>query len=187
MGLSVDTGGFGDAIANLTTMPAEMRSEARRILNEAGETGAQVAERNFNQKTSPYGLHDGADIIERDFATKELKVKVHTGGEVTIRHGWNYLLSVEFGADPHFPPVERRTGRTEPLDRWVRRMGPTPETQRQQEMNENELVEEVAFLVARKISNVGLKERPFMRPGFRQGAAKLKKEMSQFDVDQLTL
>lgn len=187
MGISLDIDGLADTMVNVATMPAEIKDEAQQMLNEAAETGAQVAERNFEQKTSPYGLHSGADIIERDFATRDLKVKVDTGGAVTIRDGFNYLLSVEFGADPHFPPVERLTGRTEPLDRWVRRMGPTPSSKRQEEMSTDELVEDVAFLVARKISNVGQKERPFMRPGFRQGAAKLKKEMRSFDKSRLKL
>lgn len=185
--IDVDLDGFGDTMANVATMAAEIRDEAQQNLNEGAEAGARVAERNFEQKTTDYGLHDGAGIIERDFATRSMEATVDTSGEVTIRHGWNYLLSVEFGARPHFPPVERLTGRTEPLDNWVRRMGPTPQSERQQEMDPDELVEDVAFQVARKISNVGLKERPFMRPGYKQGAAKVRKEMRTFDTSGLKL
>jgi len=187
MSLSVDIDGFGETLTNLATLPAEIESEARENLNKATEVGARVAKRNLDQKTSPYGTHSSEEIIETKHAVRDLEAKVDTGGAVTIKDGFNYLLSIEFGARPHFPPVERLTGKEESLDRWVKRMNPTPRTERQLEMDQDELAEDVAFLIARSISNRGLKERAFMRSGKNMAAAKLKKEMETFDTSRLAL
>jgi sulfur relay (sulfurtransferase) DsrF/TusC family protein len=187
MSLSVDIDGLGDTLTNLAGLPAEIESEAQKNLNEAAEVGARVAKRNLDQKTSPYGTHDSEEIIETKYAVRGMEAKVDTSGAVTIKDGFNYLLSIEFGARPHFPPVERLTGKEEALDRWVKRMNPTPRTKRQAEMDQSELNEDVAFLIARSISNRGLKERAFMRSGKNMAAAKLKKEMESFDTSKLAL
>jgi ribosomal protein L18 len=191
MSLSLDIDGLGETLTNLATLPQEIEEEARGNLNEATKTGAKVAARNLDQKTSPYGTHSASEIIEAKVAVQGLKTKVDTSGAVTVKTGsgyaHNYLLSIEFGADPHFPPVKRLTGKEESLDRWVKRMNPTPRTPEQAKLSKDELNEEVAFLIARDISKRGLKERAFMRSGRNQAAAKLKKEMRTFDTSRLAL
>jgi len=189
MSLSVDIDGLGETLTNLATMPAEIESEARENLNKAARLGGRVAARNLDRKTSPYGIHAASDIIEVKVATRGLKVKVDTSGAVTINKGHNYMLTLEFGASDFDgkPPVKRLTGKEEPLDRWVKRMSPTPRTEEQRELSQEELNEEVAYLISRDIEQFGLKEKPFMRPAFGQAAAKLEKEMKTFDTSRLAL
>jgi len=189
MSLSVSIDGLEETLTNLATMPTKIKSEARKNLNKAATTGARVAKRKFDRKTSPYGTHGGEQIIDTKPATRSMEATVNAGRGKTIKDGFNYLLSVEFGASGFDgkPPVKRFTGKEESLDRWVKRMSPTPRTKEQLKLTQEELNEEVAFLISSHIKEFGLEEKPFMRPGFGQATAKLKKEMKEFETKSFTL
>lgn len=59
----------------------------------------------------------------------------------------HYAPYVEFGTRPHFPPLE-------PIREWCRSRG---------------IPESAAFPIARKISEVGTPERPFLYPAYKVG------------------
>jgi len=187
MGLGLDVDGASQLIENLSSVPDVLEDEATSALKEAAEFGMDSAKTRLRQKTSPYGLGTLADTIKLRTLKRADKtvIFVKAGDPRTTKQGFGYEFAVEFGARPHFPPVKRLTGQTEDLDRWVRRMSPTPRTDEQQDMSQTELNEEVAYLIARKISQVGLQEQPFMRPGFNAARGKARKEVRKFDLSRL--
>lgn len=187
MRLGLDVDGAAELIENLHSVPDVLEEEGVDALKEAAEFGMDSAKTRLRQKTSPYGAGTLADTIKLRVLRRAERtvIFVKAGSPRTTKQGFGYEFAVEFGARPHFPPVKRLTGQTEDLDRWVRRMNPTPRTDDQQEMSQDELNEEVAYLIARKISRVGLSEQPFMRPGFNAARGKARKEVRKMDLSRL--
>jgi HK97 gp10 family phage protein len=63
---------------------------------------------------------------------------------------------VEFGTRPHFPPLA-------PITAWARRHG----------------IEKAAFAIARKISRVGTRAQPFMRPALEKVMPRIRQMIDQ--------
>lgn len=67
-----------------------------------------------------------------------------------------YAAAVEFGSRPHFPPVEA-------LKDWAaEKLGD----------------EDLAFVIARKISMVGTKPKPFLGPAIYKNQARFRKQLA---------
>jgi len=175
----VDITGLQDAFDNLEELPSKVQRRIVDKINEAAIEARNVAIKRLTQRLS--GNQEGllrASIGIRQQATLSTPVAIiAAGGEETTEGGFDYALPVEFGTRPHFPPVKAVTGTMESLDLWVKRMNPTPRNEEQDNMSQSDLNESVAFNIAKKISRVGTREKPFMRPAFNIGAAMLKKEM----------
>jgi hypothetical protein len=180
MGVSttVDIEGIDVAVDNLDELPKEIRKRIADKINEAALKARTVAVKRLTQRQSGFSTGNlrGTIAVRQNATPSNLEAIVAAGGEETTEDGFDYSLAVEFGSRPHFPPVKALTGRTESLDVWVRRMSPSP-PEGMEDASESEVNEAVAFLIARSISNTGIKEMPFMRPGFNAGIGTLKKEM----------
>ena len=185
--LSVDVDGMDDTLSAMESLPLRLREALADRLNRSAEAGQKWAKRRLDNHTSPFGVGvlRRTIRIEDEATVRHLEVRVQAGGLNTARGGFDYALSVEFGARPHFPPVEKLTGRMQALDFWVRRMNPVPRTPAQQQMSPTELRRDVAFRVAEHISEEGLDERPFMRPGSRVAKRTARREMQTVDKDLL--
>jgi len=178
MGVSVDISSEGgDEIREaLRSFPDEAKGQAAKLINEVADKAEKIATRNLTNKGA-IGISGAlrASVAVRKYASADdLSAVIGSGGSETEEDGFDYSLAVEFGTRPHFPPVEAVTGKTEPLDRWVEVKAPaTPdEGQTQEEANRQK-----AFLIARKISRVGQKERPYMRPARNQARALLRRTL----------
>lgn len=169
--------GFAEVDQALANIPGEIKEALADVLNETGEAGRDAAKRALRQKTSSAARGHLVKTVRvsKPATVEDLEVVVSAGRDASVFYP--YEFAVEFGARPHFPRVERVTGKTERLDRWVRRMNPSPRTQEQRQMDPEELREEVAYLIARKFSQVGIDEQPFMRPGFRVAKVELRKQL----------
>jgi hypothetical protein len=178
MGVSVDisTEGADEIRQALESFSGKAKDQAAKVLNEVADKADKIATRNLTAKGA-IGISGAlrASVAVRKYAsTDDLSIVVGAGDAETEQDGFDYSLAVEFGTRPHFPPVEAVTGKTEPLDRWVEVKAPaSPEEGQDQE----EADRQKAFLIARKISRVGQKERPYMRPARNQARALLRRTL----------
>jgi len=170
--LGAEIDGMSSTLDKLEDVVEEAEEALAGVLNRSAERGKDGAESALDRKTSPYGLGAARATIrvQKEAEARDLEAIVAAGGAATVRAGFDYTLSIEFGAKPHFPPVEKLTGKKEALDEWVQRMNPTGD------------VEDVAFSIAQDISRRGLDERPFMRPGFRVAKADIRKRVKTVKV-----
>lgn len=190
MRIGVDIDGFGGAIERLQSVPEAVQDEAKSGLEDAAETGRDNAERRVRQNTSAVSSGLLADSVRRFTreTAQQVRVTVAAGGRrLEARAGFDYSLTVEFGAEPHFPPVKRVTGRVEALDAKILKEGPQPRTERQREMSPDELAEDVAYRIAQTISEEGIDAQPFMRPAQSLARSEARKNMQAIDVDRLDL
>lgn len=182
---SVQIDGLEKVFGQLDELPDEVRGEIADAVAEATKLARKVAVKRLTQKQSGNqegNLRSTIQIRQRPTLKDPVGI-VSAGGAETNDGGFDYSLAVEFGTRPHFPPVEAVTGQTESLDIWVRRMNPSPSSEAEQGMSQEELNESVAFQIARRISRVGTKEKPFMRPAYNAGVGKLQKEIRNIDID----
>lgn len=190
MRIGVETDGFAEAVERLRSIPGAVKSEARGALEDAAESGRENAEQRVRQNTSAVSSGLLADSVRRFTreTAQEVQVVVKAGGRrLESRAGFDYALTVEFGAEPHFPPVKRLTGRVEALDAKVLKEGPEPRTERQREMGPEELAEDVAFKIAASISESGIDAQPYMRPGYALARQEARRNMQTIDPDRLDL
>jgi len=178
MGVRVDISSEGgeEIREALESFPDKAKGEAAKLLNEIADKTDKIATRNLTAKGA-IGISGAlrASVAVRKYASADdLSAVIGAGGSETEEDGFDYSIAIEFGTRPHFPPVEAVTGKTESLDRWVEVKAPaTPgEGQSQEEADR-----EKAFLIARKISRVGQKERPYMRPARNQARALLRRTL----------
>ena len=185
MPASIELDGLDETLDNLGQLPDEIREELADELNEAAFDGMNVAIKRLTQKQSGYqsGRLRGTIDVRKQAEKEDLEAIVAAGGKETGEDIFDYALAVEFGSKPHFPPVEAVTGQKEGLDIWVRRMDPSPRTEEQQDMEQEELNKQVAFLIAKQMSRIGTKEMPFMRPGFNIARASFKKRVRNLELD----
>lgn len=74
---------------------------------------------------------------------------------ISLEDYWKY---VEYGTRPHFPPIEA-------IKKWIKVKPILPRPLKNGKLpTENQL----AFLIARKISKVGTKPQPFLEPTIKQ-------------------
>lgn len=181
MPTTVQIDGLKELRQNLDKLPDETRRVIRNKLERAADTGRNVAIKRLTDKQSGFqsGNLRSTIAVRKRPGLNDLEAIVTAGGEETGGGGFDYSLAVEFGTKPHFPPVKALTGRQESLDTWVRRMNPSPDDGETQE----EAEERVAFQIAKKISERGTKEMPYMRPGFNLGSAKFKKDIRSLGGD----
>ena len=82
--------------------------------------------------------------------------------EVRVEYDAGYAKYIEFG---------RRAGKRpplQPLEDWVKKKGIESDPKK---------IKGVAFVVARKIGNVGIKKSPFLRPAFERERIKFKNNL----------
>jgi len=190
MRIGAETDGFAEAFERLRSVPGAVKSEAKDELEDAAESGRENAEQRVRQNTSAVSsglLPDSVRRFTRE-TTQEVQVVVKAGGSrLEARTGFDYALTIEFGAEPHFPPVKRLTGRIEALDAKVLRENPEPRSERQRQMSAEELAEDVAFKIAASIADEGIDAQPYMRPGYALARAEARKNMQTIDADRLDL
>jgi len=181
MPTSVTIDGLSELRQNLDKLPDETRKVIRDKLERAADVGRTVAIKRLTDKQSGFqsGNLRSTIAVRKHPKMSDLEAVVTAGGKETEDDGFDYSVAVEFGTKPHFPPVKAITGRQESLDTWVRRMDPSAEDGESQE----DANERVAFQIAKKISERGTKEMPYMRPGFKLGSAKFKKDIRSLGAD----
>jgi len=113
---------------DLSELDEEIKGEVKDyIINVANKL---VNEAKKNAPVASGHLRQDIDIIEREDNT------------ITVGTNLKYASFVEFGTDPHYPPIE-------PLKKWVRRkLG---------------VEEDVAYAVQQKIGQEGTEPQPYMR------------------------
>jgi HK97 gp10 family phage protein len=74
-----------------------------------------------------------------------------TKSEANVVVGQAYGAAVEYGSRPHWPPIE-------PMEKWGRIKLGQPG---------------LGFLIARKISRVGTKEKPYLRPALENNISNI--------------
>lgn len=84
--------------------------------------------------------------VDNGFLLKSGKI-ISTDKEIIITYDAPYAEYVEYGSYPHFPPVE-------PIKQWVRGKLSTGNDKKD---------ESIAWAIATKISQEGVKPRPFLR------------------------
>lgn len=154
--MGVDIDGLEATLSNAETLGDTLQRQVADEINKVGLRAVREAKKTMtvNQSVST-GLARTTVRLAKRAAPGDLEAIVAAGGPKTEGEGsFDYTLAIEFGTDPHFPPVEALTGKPEPLDEWVRREG----------LASGDEVNRVAFLIARKISQVGTRAAPFMRP-----------------------
>lgn len=121
---------------------AYLRREFPEYLSAANlETAYEIRDEAQRniRKHDAFDTGDLYDSIEVTISPKGLSIGVGSTSP--------YAPFVEFGTRPHFPPLE-------PIRRWCASRG-LPVT--------------AAFPIARKISEVGTPERPFLYPAYKVG------------------
>lgn len=110
------------------------------FLNDFGDYILSEAQRNLREEPETKAFDTGALTRSGERIVREKTVVIGFGGPESK----DYVLAVEFGSDPgHRPPIA-------PLIAWCRRVGiPKPE--------------KVAWAIAKKIEQTGLRSRPFLR------------------------
>jgi len=178
----VDVTGVADALESLEKVLPQARDAVGDIFKRAAVKGSNVAKKRLTQKQSGYSEGILRSSIRPFTEDGGLVAGVRAGGSKTNESGFDYALAVEFGTRPHFPPVKAVTGQIESLDIWVRRMNPSP-PEGMENASEAEANESVAFLIARKISRVGTKEMPYMRPAFNAAKGVVIKDLRSLEDD----
>lgn len=155
-----DLDGFDDIVKKLDQFPEELAERAVQILNEGAVQTVKLAKQNITQQGAvSTGAARASIRVEKEATIADPETIVTAGGRDTTEGGFDYVLAIEFGTRPHFPPVKALTGQVEPLDRWV---------QLNATIGSDEDYESVAFLIARRISEVGIRARPFLGPAARE-------------------
>lgn len=172
MGAKVE--GLDATLANVDEVPIQLRRHLAEVLNEQAFEAAREAKRTMtvNQSVSTGLARTTVDVAKRAHPL-DLTAIVSAGGEKTAREDFDYVLAIEFGTHPHFPPVEAVTGQVEALDRWVEREG----------LASGEDRKETALQVARKINQVGTRAAPFMRPTVKVMRPKVRSALSNVAKD----
>ena len=154
MGVEID--GVEATLSNTETLGDTLRRQMANEINKTALEAAREAKRTMSTNGSvSTGLARSTVRVSKTASPEDLEAVVTAGGPTTQEGSdFDYVIAIEFGTAPHFPPVEAITGETEALDEWVRREG----------IASGDEVERTAFLIARKISQVGTRAAPFMRP-----------------------
>lgn len=180
LSVDVDIDGVDDLLENFDELPEEFQREVAKGVNrtalQARTEAINTYDRNGTQNT---GVLRSSISVRKKASVRDPTAILGAGGAKTEEGGFDYAFAIEFGTEPHFPPVEAVTGQTEALDRWVEVSGKVS-------VGPDEDRETVALNIARKISQVGTNPQPFMRPTAKVMAPKLESELSDV-IDRLDL
>jgi hypothetical protein len=115
-------------------------------------------------KLCPHGFGNLASTISHKVVVEDVSVYLIVGASAL------YAAAVENGSRPHWPPWSAKNPEAAPLRAWAKRyLGD----------------EDLAYVVARKISKEGTKAQPFIGPAFEANIPLFKKAIDK--AEQRTL
>jgi len=125
--------------------------EKQNILKKVDEELNEIADFIFSKSQEnivEYGAIDEATLLKSGYVNRQFLEK-------EIGYSAPYAGHVDFGTDPHMPPVA-------PLIAWVKRKFSVPDKQ----------ATRIAWAIAKTIERDGSEPRPFFRDALQQGKIK---------------
>lgn len=151
--------GLDKVLERLDNLPNEVRKRAADIINQTALGIESEAKRNLTRRAQDLGVARSSIRVAKRATPKDLEAITSFGNQKTRNDGFSYVLAIEFGARPHFPPVKAVTGQKENLDFWV---------DRNVTVSSDSTPEREALLVARSIAQSGLRKRSPFRDAVRK-------------------